>query len=100
MSSALDVTRGEFTLLKEVVDRTQIRLDVIDDHGTRGVIAVQAQLLDLVKDVSDLNNRFEQDRKERISGRRWLIGMGIAGLGSMAAILTVVLEILVQHAHP
>lgn len=99
----MDVSRGEFDLLKQVVARNESRLDIMDTR------VVQAQLVDLVKDFAelkvDMNKRFDshdlvhkQEAKDRVSGRRWLVGIGIAGLGSMAAILTVVLEILV-HVH-
>lgn len=103
------VTRGEFDLLKQIVSENQRRIETIDGQGTKGVAVVQAQLLDLTKDVTrlevEVNKRFDahdlvhkQESKDRISGRRWIIGMGIAGMSSLAAILAVVLQILV-HTH-
>jgi len=66
-------------------------------------------LTDVVKDLAemkaDLAGRFEahqrvhdQDHADRISGRRWLIGTGIAGLGAMGAVLAMLADIL-QHIH-
>ena len=102
-NGATDVTRGEFQLLKDIVDRTQLRLDVIDDHGTRGIGVLQTQIIDLVKDVTDLNTRFDthatvhqKEQDDRVKGRRWMAGAVIAALGSLAAILTVVVEILIN----
>lgn len=102
-------TRGEFDLLKQMVVTGQTRLDNIDDHGTRGVTGLQAQMTEVVKDLAelkaDVNARFEahtrqhdQDRRERVTGRRWLIGTGIAGLMAMSAVAGLLVEVL-MHVH-
>jgi hypothetical protein len=38
----------------------------------------------------------EQDRKERITRRRWLIGMGIAGLMAMSGVAGLLIELLIR----
>ena len=96
-------------MLRENVSRVENKMDSMDLTGTKGVVALQVQVLDLTKDVTrlgvEMDKRFDshdrvhkQETHDRISGRRWLIGMGIAGMGSLAAILTVVVEILL-HTH-
>ena len=98
MTDDLPATRREVDILRDEVHR-------LDDHGSRGVGAIQTQLTDLVKDLaemkSEMNNRFEahqrvhdQDHRDRISGRRWLITTGIAGLVSMATVVGLLIEIL------
>lgn len=91
------------------VDILREELHRLDDHGTRGVGAIQAQLTDVVRDIielkTEMNGRFEahqrihdQDHRDRITGRRWLIGTAIAGLLAMVAIITLLLQIL-GHVH-
>ena len=97
-------TRGEFELLKQIVTANQARIDSIDNIGTRGVGVVQAQLVEVVKDLADLkadvNKRFddhqrvhEQDTQERAAGRRWLIGTLIAAVVMLVTILGLAINI-------
>ncbi len=96
-------------MLKSVVDRTQQRLDSIDDHGTRGIGVLQTQILDLTKDVTSLqaemNIRFdghlklhEEEERKRISSRRWIIGTVIGGMASMGTVIAMLVDVL-QHVH-
>lgn len=100
---------GEPRASRREVDQLRDRIERIDDHGTRGVGALQTQVTDLVKDIAelkaDLNTRFEahqrvhdQDHADRISGRRWLIATGLAGVSTMGGILALLWDIL-QHLH-
>lgn len=100
-----DVTRGEFNLLREMVSTNQQRLDSIDDHGTRGVVSLQTQMLDLVKDVGKLELAMENhekthkdERKERDRNRKWFISTTIAGLMLLITILALLAEVL-MHLH-
>ena len=97
-------TRGEFDLLRQMVTANQTRLDTIDAAGTRGVGVVQAQLVEVVKDLTelkaDVNKRFdahqnvhEQDQRDRAAGRRWLIGTLIAAVVMLTAILALAVNI-------
>lgn len=103
------VSRGEFDLLRQIVSATQARVENIDTGGTRGVAVVQTQLIDVVKDLTELkaevNSRFDahvrvhaQDQQNRVIGRRWLVGIGVAGLASMSAVITLLLDVL-SHVH-
>lgn len=89
------------------LDQLRDELHRLDDHGSRGVGVIQAQLTDLVKDLTELkvnvDTRFDahqrvhdQDRRERISGRRWFIGTAIAGLTGFAAVIGLLVEVLRQ----
>jgi hypothetical protein len=102
-------TGREFDMLRDQVRANQLRLNDIDDHGTKGVASLQVQLTELVKDVlelkGDMNTRFtshekvhETDVKNRVSGRRWLIGTGIAGILSLATVVGLLFDIL-THIH-
>lgn len=103
-------TRGEFDLLKQMLTASQTRLDGIDSSGTRGVGIVQAQLVEVVKDLAELkagvDKRFdahmrvhEQDLRDRASGRRWLISTLIAAVVMLAAILALAVDIA-GRTHP
>ena len=102
--------RGMMTLTEDLpasrreVDQLREELHRIDDHGTRGVTAMQVQVTDLIKDVLDLksemNNRFQKHQqqhevaeRERRAGRRWLLSTVIAALVVLVAILTLLLQI-------
>lgn len=95
-------SRREVDLLREDLHR-------IDAHGSRGVGVLQNQLTELVKDLTemkaDLSTRFEahqrvhdQDHADRISGRRWLITTGIAGLAAMGTVIAMLADVL-SHLH-
>lgn len=93
----LPASRREVDLLREEVHR-------LDDHGTRGVLAMQSQLTELVKDMTELktevNNRFGEHQqmhdkieRERRSGRQWMVGTAIAALLLLVAIITLLFQI-------
>ena len=82
------------------LDMLRTRVDLMDTNGTRGVILVQERLADLGKDVAKLEGQMtahellhERDRKERVSGRRWLAGTVITTAGAMVAILALLVDI-------
>jgi hypothetical protein len=100
-----EVTRGEFDLLKEIVTGSQTRMESIDVHGTRGVAVIQEQVTELIKDLVELKTSSEVWQKahdaehktaqrDRIVGRRWLIGIGFAGVSAMAGMIAVLTEVL------
>jgi hypothetical protein len=104
-----EVSRPEFEMLKAMVTANADRLNQIDDHGTRGVSAVQIQVTNLVKEITelkgDVNSRFDahqkvhdQDERERTSARRWLIGTVIASVIAMVTVITLLVDV-VRHLH-
>lgn len=94
-----EVTRGEFDMLKQMVNEQGIRLTSIDEHGTRGVGVIQVQLTELIKDLAELKTEFKSEQRNRITGRRWVLGMAAAGTGAIAALITALVEAL-PHVHP
>lgn len=81
------------------------RVDDLDNHGSRGILTLQAQVVELVKDMGVLTGAFEThqrqhatDARDRATGRRWLVGTGIAGTATMVAVLTLLVQIL-GHLH-
>lgn len=98
-------TRGEFEMLKQLVSDTRAQITSMDNTGTKGVGVVQAQLTEVVKDLAELKGdvslRFaahqqvhEQDQQQRREGRRWLIGIGLAGIGTMATVVGLLIGVL------
>lgn len=86
------------------VDILRERVEAIDAHGTRGIGAIQLQVTELIKDVTELRadtrtwqeghgRQHAADQRDRVTGRRWLIGTAIAGIVAMAAILGLLLDI-------
>lgn len=81
------VGRAEFDMLRGAVAENVRRLDSIDQGGTRGVGVLSVQVADVIKDVAELGAQIESHRREheateraRVTGRRWLIGTGLAAL--------------------
>lgn len=90
-------TRREVDILRAEMSR-------MDDHGTRGVSVVQAQLVDVIKDVTELkteiSGRFaehgrqhERDDDQRRSDRRWSLGFAVAIAGAVGGLYPVILHI-------
>jgi hypothetical protein len=103
------VSRGEFDLLRDIVTQQGARMEAIDNHGTRGVGVLQTQITDLTKDFVEMkteNTAWQQshtaehvqDKKDKVTGRRWLIGIGIAGLTAIGGMYGF-LDIILQHVH-
>lgn len=101
-----EVTRSEFNLLVSQVSEDRARMNSIDNSETRAAVGiVQAQLMDVTKDLTelktDVNTKFashlrdhEIEKRDRISARRWLVGIGVAGIASMTAVITLLVELL------
>ena len=118
------VTRRELDLLKAASDTEHSklwqRIELMDDHGTRGVQGLTIRIDNLITGLAelktevktdvnklqtDMDARFEahqkvhdQDAANRISARRWRIGTAIGAAASMAAVLGLLIEV-VAKAH-
>jgi hypothetical protein len=95
------VSREEFAMLRDAVTENARRLDSIDRDGTRGVGVVQQQLMDLKGDVTALSVRFDKHEEEhrsdavaRQSAKRWAWGAAIGAVASVAAMISMMVEIL------
>ena len=89
----------------------QLRADInrIDDHGTRGVGALQAQMTGFAADLAELKagvaaqlsahqRVHDQDHLDRVSGRRWFVGTGFTALLVMATVIGLLIDIA-RHTH-
>jgi len=96
------VSRREF-------DKLDARVAAIDAGGSRGVVVVQERLIELSKEVARLDEqvkfRFEahdkqhsDEKRDHVSGRRWLITTGIAGVIAMVTIIALLVDV-VRHVH-
>lgn len=95
------VTRGEFDLLRGIVNDNARRLDTIDNSGTRGVGVLQSQITDLAKDVSSLSTRLDthdrehkQDTRDRRAARWRAAALAIA---VVAAVDGPTITLLIRH---
>lgn len=92
------VTRREIDLLKAAadIDRSKLwaRLDALDEHGSRGVAALQIRMDNMVTSVAEMKaevaaqfgehrREHEKDEAKRTSGRRWLVGSIIAAVAAV-----------------
>lgn len=102
-----DQMPDEYATQREL-DQLAMRVHSIDEHGTRGVGIIQTQLTEVIKDQAkaeaiidsrftkleaDMNARFnahqqqhETEKAERLAGRRWAFGFGVAALGSVGGL--------------
>lgn len=100
-------TLREVNLLRD--DVRLLRSDVASvTTGATGVPVVQSQLIEVVKDVAelraDMNSRFdahakahEQADRDRVTGRRWLIGTALVGIGAMSGLYVMILDLISRH---
>lgn len=97
-----EVSREEFGMLRDQVSALTVRVDTIDQGGTRGILVVQTQITDMAKDINELKLELAgherthlNERHERQSGRRWLIGIGITFLAAVEGPLLWI----ISHGH-
>ena len=78
-------------------DQLVTRVNLIDEHGTRGVGVIQVQLTEVVKDVakleSEMTTRFTEHQRQhdteqanRAANRRWAIGLAVALLAAIGGL--------------
>jgi hypothetical protein len=60
------------------LDKLAIRLERLDEHGTRGVDRMAAEVAQLRKDVTEHEQAHEKQRQEQVASRRWLVGIVVA----------------------
>lgn len=104
-------TQREVDAVRADVRDLRASLTRLDDHGTRGVGAVQAQLTEVVRDVSELKSdvisRFAahtadhvQEKRDRAAARRWLITVGVTASLGVGGMFVTILSILLTGHHP
>lgn len=85
-------------MLRQMVTASQAHLDLMDAGGTKGVAVVQAQLVEVVRDLTELkaevDKRFDvhmqmhnQDQRDRAAARRWAVGTFVAALAIVVTLL-------------
>lgn len=93
-----EVTRGEFDMLRAMVADQGNRIMSLDEHGTKGVIVVQAQLAEVIKELAELKADFKAEKTARTLTRRWILGLAVAATGAVAGLTTALIETL-AHLH-
>lgn len=90
------------------VDLLRMRLEQIDQLGTRGtstgLALVTQQAAELIRDVGELrgqlaahDQRHDREQRDRMTGRRWLIGTLIALAALLVAVLAIVIPLAAAH---
>jgi|SRR5258708_28927767 len=105
-------TRREVDMLISKVSDLDRRVDNLDRDGTRGVLAMQQQLTDAIKDMTEIKTdlisfkrdnagwfkehtvQHDTDQAERISGRRWLVGTALAGVLALATVIGLLIQVV------
>jgi hypothetical protein len=84
------------------------QVEMIDAQGTRGVaLIVSTQVGALSASVSAMRAEtrdwqkdhtldHEREKRDRVTGRRWLVGTGIAAIAALVAMLGLLLDIAGQ----
>ncbi len=62
------------------IDKVENRIDAMDQHGSRGVGALQVQVMELIKDVSALEARLSAELKSVRTNRWQLVGAFLAAV--------------------
>jgi hypothetical protein len=98
------VTRTEFNSLAATVTTQGKRIDWLDEHGTRGVGALQLQVTELAKDVAKVEASQEQhvimhqsEASERQSSRRWLVASVLIPTFAVMVALGTLVVLLRNH---
>lgn len=106
------VTRGELDQvraeLRSEIRDLEDRLTQIDNHGTRGEALLRERLGEAREDIAELRRRRDADEKEReadrraitaerVTRRRWLIGMGFSAATIAVTVLGVLAAFLQLH---
>jgi hypothetical protein len=71
---------------------------------------LQSQLTDLIKEVAELRaetrgwqggheSQHEKDKRDQLTGRRWLIGTCVGILAAMVALIALVFQVLSEIKH-
>lgn len=73
----------------------------LDNHGSRGVLQLSAQVTDLIKDLGELKVTFtqheaqhEREQADRRAARRWTATTVIAGMAGLATVIGLLVEVL------
>ena len=80
------VGRSEFDRLAERVER----IDTATARDVRGLAVnvgrIEADLADVAEDVSEIKTGLAERDRGRVSGRRWVIGISVAGLAAIGGL--------------
>lgn len=106
MAEEAYATRRELDMVRD--DIRSLRSDVgALTGGSTGVPVLQDRLIEMTKDIAelrgDMNSRFtdhlkahEQANRDRVTGRRWLIGTAFAGIGALAGLYAMIFDLIAR----
>ena len=101
-------TRREFDALANMVGELRSRQRRIEETMYGPVVLLQAQMTQVIGDASQLRRqmeaefrehreRHEEEERARAAGRRWLIGIGFAGVTAFASLYPFILLVVGHH---
>lgn len=65
----------------------------MDDQGTRGVVSVQVQITELIKDLHDLKLEMNTRLTTNAQAKRWLWAQLIAMMAMIGGLVSVAIQI-------
>lgn len=95
LEASVTTLTGIVTGLKDSLDDRYQRRDLAEAEAAN----ILARIQDVVHDVNNLERDMDDDRRARVAGTRWGIGLALTAIGlliSAMAVLVVVLPGLVQ----
>lgn len=100
-----DDIRRELDQLRETDRDLRHSIENLDNHGSRGVLQLQAQVTELIKDISGLrtaivahDTQHVTERQERAKTRRWLITTIITTAGAIGGLYAMLFDVM-THVH-
>ena len=93
----------DFLLWREVdrldrrIDENRQRLDILDQHGTRGVEALRNQVQLLASDIREHEQLHAKQTEQQITGRRWIVGVTVATVVPLYPAIAYLLTVAPPH---
>src|SRR5262249_60914281 len=95
-----DDIRRELDQLHQADRDLRSAISDLDNHGSRGVLQLQGQVTDLIKDMTELKLAFqshesqhEKEQADRRNAHRWVIGTVIAGIAGFSAVIGLLVDL-------
>lgn len=78
--------------IKRELDRLWDTVRRMDEQGTRGVVAVQIQITELIKDFTEFKMDIHREMQTAGENRKWFIGILVTLLGIAGGIAGVYIQ--------
>lgn len=79
--------------VRREIDRLWSVVSRMDDQGTRGVVAVQVQITELIKDFAEFKLEMNARMSQATQNRKWFIGILVTMLGVVGGLVDVAVQV-------